>query len=149
MMKFRTKILQAGKTATGIEFPAPVVEALAAGKRPPVRVTINGHTYRSTVAVMGGKYMLGISAEVRAAAGVAGGDVVDVDVELDAAPREVTVPPELRKALARHPEAKKLFDRLSYSKKRLYTVPIEKAKTAETRQRHLDKAVGELGKAVG
>jgi bifunctional DNA-binding transcriptional regulator/antitoxin component of YhaV-PrlF toxin-antitoxin module len=146
MMKFRTKILQAGKTATGIEFPTKVVEALGAGKRPPVRVTINGHTYRSTVAVMGGKYMLGISAEVREAAGVAGGDVVDVDVELDTAPREVTMPPELRKALARNPQAKKFFDQLSYSKKRLYTVPIEKAKTDETRQRHLDKAISELTK---
>jgi hypothetical protein len=148
MMKFRAKILRAGKTATGIEFPATVVEALAAGKRPPVRVTINGYTYRSTVAVMGGKYMFGISAEVREGAGVEGGDVVDVDVELDTAPREVTVPPELRKALARNPRAKKLFDQLSYSKKRLYTAPIEKAKTAETRQRHLDKAISELSKAM-
>lgn len=146
-MKFRTKILRAGKTATGIEFPTTVVEALAAGKRPPVRVTINGYTYRSTVAVMGGKYMLGISAEVREAAGIAGGDVVDVDVELDTAPREVTVPPELRKALARNPQAKNFFDQLSYSKKRLYTVPIEKAKTVETRQRHLDKAISELSEA--
>jgi hypothetical protein len=145
-IRFRTKILQAGKTATGIEFPTNVVEALGAGKRPPVRVTINGHTYRSTVAVMNGKYMLGISAEVREAAGVEGGDVVDVDVELDTAPREVTVPPELGNALARNPQAKKFFDQLSYSKKRLYTVPIEKAKTDETRQRHLDKAISELTK---
>jgi len=146
-MNVRTKILRAGKTATGIEFPTSVVEALGAGKRPPVRVTINGYTYRSTVAVMGGKYMLGVSADVREAAGVAGGDVVDVDVELDTATREVTVPPELRKALARNPKAKKFFDQLSYSKKRLYTLPIEKAKTAETRQRHLAKAINELCKA--
>lgn len=144
-MQFRTKVLQAGKTATGIEFPSKIVEALGAGKRPPVRVTINGHTYRSTVAVMGGKYMLGISAEVRAAAGVAGGDMVDVYVELDDAPREVSVPPALRQALSRKPTAKKAFEQLSYSKKRLYTVPIEKAKTEETRQRHLDRALHELG----
>jgi hypothetical protein len=143
MMKFRTKILQAGKTATGIEFPSTIVDALGAGKRPPVRVTINGYTYRSTVAVMDGKYMLGISAEVREAAGVAGGDVVDVEVELDTAPRDVAVPPELHKALAHNPDAKRRFEQLSYSKKRLYTVPIEKAKTDETRQRHLDKAIRE------
>src|SRR3977135_1260783 len=130
-MKFHTTLLQSGKTAVGIQVPNEVVEALGAGKRPPVRVTINGYTYRSTVAVMGGKYMLGVSADVREAAGVAGGDVVDVDVELDTATREVTVPPELRKALARNPKAKKFFDQLSYSKKRLYTLPIEKAKTAE------------------
>jgi hypothetical protein len=144
-MQFRTKVLQAGKTATGIEFPPKIVEALGAGKRPPVRVTINGHTYRSTVAVMGGKYMLGISAEVRAAAGVVGGDMVDVFVELDDAPREVSVPPALRQALSRNPKVKKAFEQLSYSKKRLYTVPIEKAKTDETRQRHLDRVLNELG----
>lgn len=145
-MKFRTKVLQAGKTATGIEFPTKVIDALGAGKRPPVSVSINGHTFRSTVAVMGGKYMLGINADVREAAGVAGGDTVDVEVELDTAPREVTVPPELSKALARNPKAKKFFDELSYSKKRLYTVPIESAKTDETRQRNLDKAMAALSK---
>jgi len=145
-MKFHTKILQGSKTATGIEFPAKIVEALGAGKRPPVRVTINGYTYRSTVAVMDGKFMLGVSADVREAAGVAGGDEVDVEVELDTAPRDVTVPPELSKALARNPEAKTFFDQLSYSKKRLYTVPIEKAKTDETRQRNVAKAMSELSK---
>jgi hypothetical protein len=143
-MKFRTKILQAGKTATGIELPTKIVEALGAGKRPPIRVVINGYTYRSTVAVMGGKFMVGVSADVREAASVAGGDVVDVDVELDIVPREVTVPPELRKALTRNPDAKRFFDQLSYSKKRLYTMPIEKAKTDETRQRNLDKAINAL-----
>ena len=135
-MKFRTKILQAGKTATGIELPTKIVEALGAGKRPPIRVTINGYSYRSTVAVMGGKFMVGVSADVREAASVVGGNVVDVEVELDTAPREVSVPPELLKALARNPDAKRFFDQLSYSKKRLYTVPIEKAKTDETRQRN-------------
>ena len=143
-MKFRTKLLQAGKTATGIEVPAKVVDALGAGQRPPIRLTINGYAYRSTVAVMAGKYMVGVSADVREAAGVAGGDVVDVEVELDSAPREVTVPPELQKAFSRSPAAKRSFELLSYSKKRLYTVPIEKAKTDETRQRHLDKAISEL-----
>ncbi|MCI0542080.1 MAG: YdeI/OmpD-associated family protein, partial [Verrucomicrobiales bacterium] len=103
-------------------------------------------TYRSTVAVMDGKYMLGVSAEVRAAAGVAGGDEVDVEVELDTAPRDVTVPPELRKALAANPKAKAFFEQLSYSKKRLYTVPIEKGKTEETRQRNLAKAMSVLSK---
>jgi Domain of unknown function (DUF1905)/Bacteriocin-protection, YdeI or OmpD-Associated len=146
VQKFSAKILQAGKTATGIEFPSKVVDALGAGKRPPVRVTINGHAFRSTVAVMGGKYMLGINADVRAAAGVAGGDVVDVQAELDTAPRDVTVPPELSKALARNPKAKAFFDQLSYSKKRLHTVPIESAKTDETRQRNLDKAMSALNK---
>jgi hypothetical protein len=143
-MKFRTKILQAGKTATGVEIPPKIVEALGAGKRPPVRVTINGYTYRSTVAVMGGKYMVGVSAEVREAASVAGGETVNVDIALDTAPREVKVPPELRKAFTSNPAAKRVFDDLSNSKKQLYTLPIEKAKTDETRQRNVAKAIAAL-----
>src|SRR4029079_11930768 len=75
VMKFRTTILQGGKTATGIEVPPEIVEGLGSGKRPAVRVTINGSTYRSTVAVMGGAFMIGVSAEVRAAGrGAGGGD---------------------------------------------------------------------------
>src|SRR6266545_3193018 len=89
--KFRAKLLTAGKTATGMEVPTKVVEGLGAGKRPPVRVTINGFTYRSTVAVYGGKYLVGVSAENREGAGVAAGDVLDVEIELDTAPREVSV----------------------------------------------------------
>ena len=143
-LTFKTKLLQAGKTATGIEFPPKIVEALGAGKRPPVRVTLNGYTYRSTVAVMGGKYMVGVSADVRAAAKVAGGDSITVSVELDSAPREVTVPVELQIALARNAKAKALFESLSYSKRRLYTLPIERAKTDETRQRNLAKAMDDL-----
>src|SRR5580765_7064268 len=100
-MKFRVLIEGAGKTAAGIEVPGEVVEALGASKRPPVRVTINGYTYRNTIAVMGGKYMVGVSAEHRAAAGVGGGDEVDVDIELDDEPRTVQIPPELAKALAK------------------------------------------------
>ena len=90
-MRFRTTILQSGNTATGIEVSAEVGEALGAGKRPPVSVTINGYTYRSTVAVLSGTYMVGVSAQHRAGAGVAGGDEVDVDIELDTAPRELAV----------------------------------------------------------
>jgi len=140
-MRFRTKILQAGKTATGIEVPATVVESLASGKRPKVRVTLNGYTYRSSVAPMGGKFMVGVSAEVRERAGVAGGDVVDVDLELDAEPREVTVPPDFSAALRRDPAARRFFEGLSYSKKRWHVLSIEGAKTAETRQRRIANSV--------
>jgi hypothetical protein len=148
-LKFRTKLLQAGKTATGIEVPAEIVEALGAGKRPPVSVTVNKHTYRSTVAVMGGKFMVGVSAENREAAGVAGGDTIDVELALDTAPREVPVPTELQAALARNAAARKAFEALSNSKKQQYTLPIEKGKTPETRQRNVDKAINELRKAKG
>ena len=147
MAKFRTEILQAGKTATGIEVPAKVVESLDSGKRPKVRVTINGFTYRSSVAPMGGKFMVGVSAEVRERAGVAGGDVVDVEMELDTEVREVTVPPDFSVALRRDPAARRSFERLSYSKKRWHVLSIEGAKTAETRQRRIANSVRILREA--
>jgi hypothetical protein len=144
-MRFRTTILQTGITAAGIEVPAEVVESLAKGKRPPVRVTINGYTYRSTVAVMGGVFMLGVSADVRAAAGVAGGEEVDVEVELDTEKREVTVPPDLAAALDALPDARRTFDGLSYSNKSWHVLQVEGAKTAETRQRRIEKSTEALG----
>ena len=143
-MRFRTTIEQSGKTATGIPVPTEVVEALAAGKRPAVTVTINGYTYRSSIAVMGGAFMISLSSEHRAAAGVAGGDEVDVDVELDAAPREVSVPADLAAALDAQPAARRTFDGLSYSNKLWHVLQIEGAKTDETRRRRIVKSVEAL-----
>jgi len=143
-MRFRTTILQADKNATGIQIPAEVVESLGAGKRPPVRVTINGYTYRNTVAVMGGVFMVGVSAEHRKGAGVAGGDEVDVEIELDTEPRVVTVPPDFQAALDNDSAAKRFFEGLSYSNKSRHVLAIEGAKTVETRQRRIDKAVSDL-----
>lgn len=143
-VKFHTKILQAGKTATGIQIPDEVIEKLGAGKRPPVRVTINGQTYRSTVAVMGGKFMVGVSAENRAKTGVAGGDEVDVGIELDTQPREVTVPADLAQALKANPSAEEKFDALSHSKKQGFISAIMGAKTQETRERRIEKAIDEF-----
>jgi hypothetical protein len=143
-MRFRTTILQGDKTATGIEIPAEVVEALGAGKRPAITVTINGFTYRSSVAVMGGTYMVGLSAENRAGTGAKGGDEVDVDIELDAAPREVVVPPDFAAALDAEPAARATFDRLSYSNKSWHTLQLAAARTDETRQRRLAKSVEAL-----
>jgi uncharacterized protein DUF1905/bacteriocin resistance YdeI/OmpD-like protein len=143
-MRFRTTILQGDKTATGIRVPAEVVEALGSGKRPKVKVTIRGYTYRSSVAVMGGDYMIGVSAENRAGAGVAGGDEVDVDLELDTEPREVTVPPDFAKALDAEPAARRTFDGLSYSNKSWHTIQIAGAKSDETRQRRIAKSVEAL-----
>ena len=143
-MKFRTILLQAGKTATGIEVPDDIVERLGAGKRPPVRVTINGHTYRSTVAVMGGRFMVGVSAENREKAGVAGGHEIEVDLELDTAVREVAVPSDLAEALGRNAAARQRFEALSYSRRKALVTGIEGAKTDETRQRRLQKAIDDL-----
>jgi hypothetical protein len=140
-MRFRTTILQSGKTATGIQVPAEVVEALGSGRRPAVKVTINGYTYRNTVAVIGGVYMVGVSAEHRAGAGVAGGDEVDVDVELDTAPREVAVPADFAAALDAEPNARRTFDGLSYSNKSWHVLQVTGAKTDDTRQRRIAKSV--------
>ena len=143
-MRFRTTIELGGKTATGMRVPPEVVEALGAGKRPSVSVTLNGYTYRSTVAVMGGAFMLPVSAEVRAAAGVAAGNEVEVDIVLDTAPRTVEVPPDFQSALDSEPSARRAFDALSYSHKRQHLLAIEGAKTAETRQRRIAKIIGTL-----
>jgi hypothetical protein len=140
-MKFRTTVLTAGKTATGLRIPDDVMAALGAGKKPPVRVTISGHTYRSTVATVDGQPMVGLSAENRVAAGVAGGDVVDVEIELDTAPREVEVPAELAAALETDSLAKAFFDSLSNSQKSWHTLQVSGAKTDETRQRRLEKSM--------
>jgi hypothetical protein len=143
-MKFRATIEQSGKTATGIVIPEEIVTALGAGKRPAVRVTINGYTYRSSVATVSAAFMVGVSADVREKAGVSGGDDVEVDLELDTEPREVEVPPDFAEALNHDPEAKSFFDGLTYSNKRRFVSSIEDAKTAETRQRRIDKAVATL-----
>jgi len=143
-MKFRAKIELAGKTATGIEVPAAVVTKLGSSKKPAVRVTINGYTYRSTVATMGGRFMVGISAQVREAAGVAAGQNVDVDVELDTIPREVTVPVDFARALSRDAAAKRFFEGMSFSNKQRIVISIEAAKTAETRERRIAKAISTL-----
>ena len=143
-MRFHTTLLQSDKTATGIEVPAEVVEALGAGKRPPVNVTINGFTYRSTIAVMGGLYMVGVSAENRAGAGVKGGDEIDVDIELDSSPREVVVPAELAAALDAEPAARRTFDALSYSNRSWHVLQVTTAKTDETRERRIAKSIAAL-----
>ena len=143
-MRFRTTIELGGKTATGFRIPEDVVAELGSGRRPAVRVTIGGHTYRTTVAPMGGVFMIPLSAENRAGAGVAAGDEVDVDVELDTEPRVVTVPPDFAEALDRQPDARKAFDALSYSNRRRHVLSIEGAKTDETRQRRIGKAVDAL-----
>lgn len=147
-MKFRTTILSNGKTATGVEVPAKVVEALGS-KRPKVRATINGYTYRSSVASMSGTFMLGVSADVRERAGVAAGDTVEVDLELDTERREVTVPPDFAKALAPHASAKRFFDALSFSQQRWFVEGIEGAKKPETRRRRIESAVARLREGRG
>jgi hypothetical protein len=139
-MRFRTT-MQGDKIATGIRVPDEVIAALGPSKRPPVQVTVNGYTYRTTLAVMKGTFMFGVSADVRKSAGVAGGDEVDVEIELDTGPREVSVPADLGAALDADPDASRLFDSLSYSHKSAYVLWIESAKKDETRARRIREAL--------
>ena len=140
-MRFRALLESNGKTATGIRVPAEVVASLGSSKRPAVRVTLKGYTYRSSVAVMGDEFLLGVSADVRANAGVAAGDELDIDIELDTEPREVSVPADLTQALSGDEAAQQFFDGLSYTNKLRYVLQIEGAKTAETRRRRIATTV--------
>jgi hypothetical protein len=143
-MRFRPVIQLGGQTATGIQVPAEVVASLGPNKRPAVRVTLNGHTYRGTVPTMGGAFMLPVSTEIRAHAGVAAGDEVDVDLALDTEPRTVSIPPDFAGALDGDAVARRGFDGLSYSNQRRLVLAIEAAKTAETRQWRIASTVNML-----
>jgi hypothetical protein len=143
-MRFRTTVERGGKTATGLPVPDAVVSALAAGNRPPVQIRIGDHTYRTTVASMGGRFLVPLSAENRAAAGVAAGDEVDVDIALDTAPREVIAPADLADALAHDDEARRFFDILAYTHRKEWVRWIEEAKKAETRNARVARAVEAL-----
>jgi hypothetical protein len=143
-MRFRTTILQTGGTAMGFVIPDEVVTALGAGKRPPVTVTINGYTYRNTIAVMGGQYMIGVSSEHRGPAKVTGGETVEVDLELDTAPRTVDVPPELAAAIDADPAAKATWDKLSYSNKSWHALQVTGTNNPETRARRIEKSIAAL-----
>ncbi len=144
-MKFTTTIHQdPGRSTTGLVLSAEQVEALGQGKKPPVKVTINGYTYRSTVASMGGRFMIAVSSEVREKAGVSGGDTVEVELELDTEPRTVEEPADLKAALDADPVARAAFDKLSNSHKKQHTLAIEGAKAAETRARRVEKTIAIL-----
>jgi hypothetical protein len=138
---FTTTLLSAGKSATGFVIPADVVEALSDSKRPPVTVTIGTHTYQNTVAVMGGQFMIGVSAENRTAADVKAGDEITVTLTLDSAPREYDVPADFAKALKAAPSASAFFEKLPPSMKKYHVGQVTDAKTPETRARRIEKAV--------
>ena len=143
-MKFRTTIAGTGTNTAGIPVPDDVMAALNAGKKPAVTVKLGSHTYRSSVGTVDGGPMISLSAANRAAAGVAAGDEVEVEVELDTAPREVEVPADFAAALDAEPEARRTFDALSYSNKRWHVESVAGAKTDETRQRRIGKSVEAL-----
>jgi hypothetical protein len=142
-MKFSTTMSQMGNN-TGIEVPADVVAALGAGKRPPVVVNVNGYEYRSTVAPMGGKYLLPFSADRRDESGIKGGDAIEVELTLDTAPRTVEIPDDLKAALDASPTAAAAWQELSYTHRKEHVRSVLDAKKAETRTRRIAAAIAKL-----
>lgn len=144
MPTFRTVLHQQGNNV-GIVVPDAIVAELGAGKRPLVKVTIDGsYSFVYTIGVMGGRSMIGFSAAHRAASGFGGGDEVEVSLELETAPREVVLPPELAEALAADPDAAAAFDKLSYTFRKEHARAITEAKSDETKQRRLQKILAGL-----
>jgi Bacteriocin-protection, YdeI or OmpD-Associated/Domain of unknown function (DUF1905) len=142
-MKFRSYV-EPPEPMRGLEVPPEVVAALGGGKRPAVTITINGHAWKSRVAIMRGRYLLGLSNANRRAAGVVTGDEVEVEVELDAEPRMVVEPADFARALDADPAARTAYDRLSDSRRREHVLAIERARKAETRRRLIEKALAML-----
>jgi len=134
-------VVEPAGNAAGVEVPAEVVDALGSGRRPKVVIIIGGHTWRSRVASMGGRFIVGISAANRAASGISEGDVIEVDLQLDDEPRVAAEPPDLAAALDRDPRARAAFDQLPYGLKNKHVRDIEGAKSPETRQRRIAKLV--------
>jgi hypothetical protein len=130
--------------ATGLPVPPEAVAALGTKKRPPVKVSLSGYTYRTTVAAYGEVFMLPLSKEHREAAGVKAGDQVEVTIELDTEPRTVEVPADLAAALGEAPGATAAFEVLSYTLRKEYIRQVESAKAEETRLRRIAKIVASL-----
>jgi Bacteriocin-protection, YdeI or OmpD-Associated/Domain of unknown function (DUF1905) len=142
-MKFKTKIVQIGNN-TGINVPDNIIESFGVGKKPPVVITLNKFTYRGTVAVMGGKYMVSLSAENRKNAKVSGGDEVEITIELDAQPRMVELPADFEKALSKNASCRNNYEKLAPSRKKAIVLSITDAKTEETRKKRIEKAIASL-----
>jgi bifunctional DNA-binding transcriptional regulator/antitoxin component of YhaV-PrlF toxin-antitoxin module len=142
-MKFQARVIPSGN-ATGVEVPDDVMQALGPKGRPPVTITINGHSWRSRVAAMRGQRLIGISAANRAAAGISEGDIVEIDVEIDEAPRQVVEPADLADALNDWTQARTSFDRLPFGLRQKHVKTIEEAKSAEVRERRICKLIAGL-----
>lgn len=140
-MKFTGTLHQTGNN-TGIEVPADVLEALGS-KRAAVKVTINGHEYRSTIGAMGGKALIPFSSEHRKASGIKGGDAIEVTLEKDDAPREIELPADLASALV-SAGLRAAFDALAPSKRKAHILSVEDAKTADTRSKRIEKVLASL-----
>lgn len=140
-MRFRAELESTGRTATGFEVPESIVEDLGGGGHPKITATVNGFKFRTSIAKMGGRYLLGVNAERRQEAGITAGEALDIDVELDLAPRQIDVPDDLAAALEGNPKARAFWETLSYSKKSWHTLNVKGAKNPETRAARIAKSV--------
>ena len=145
-MEFTTELEATGGTTTGFVVPDEVVDALGGGRRPRVVATVGGHSWRTSIASMGGRFLLGVSAAVRDAAGIAAGETHTVTVELDTAPRTVEVPEDLAAALAASPSAAAAWDGLSYSSQRQRVEAVLAARKPETRERRVAATIEKLAR---
>ncbi len=143
-MEFTTELQGTGGNTTGFVVPEAVVAGLGGGRRPKVAATVNGYTWRTSIASLGGRFLLGASAAVREAAGITAGETHTVAVELDDAPRTVDVPEDLAAAFAAHPGAAAAWERLSYSQQRQHAEAIAAAKKPETRERRIASTITKL-----
>ncbi|WP_375385115.1 YdeI/OmpD-associated family protein [uncultured Microbacterium sp.] len=141
-MRFETALHAMGNN-TGIEVSAEQIDALGGGKRPAVKVVVNGFAYASTVGVMGGKFLIPFSSDKRAATGLKGGDPITVDLEIDDAPRTVEVPDDLATALA-EASLSSVFDALAPSHRKAHVTSVESAKAADTRARRVAAVITKL-----
>ncbi|MET7403159.1 YdeI/OmpD-associated family protein [Dactylosporangium sp. NPDC005572] len=142
-MRFRS-VVEPHERMRGLEVPPQIVEALGGGARPPVTITINGHSWKSRVAIMRGRHLLGLSNANRQAAALVVGEEVEVDLQLDTEPRVVVEPEDLTEALDADPAARAAWDNLAHTHRREHVLAIEGAKRPETRARRIEQAVAAL-----
>jgi hypothetical protein len=142
-MKFLTQV-EPPEPMRGLEVPPEVVEALGGGARPPVTITINGHAWKSRIAIMRGRHLIGLSKANREASDVAIGEEVEVELELDTEPRVVVEPADFGQALDDDPVARAAYDNLAYSHIREPVLPNACAKNTVTRVRRIEKAIATL-----
>jgi hypothetical protein len=139
-VEFETTVAATGNN-TGIVVPDELIERMGAGRRPAVVVNLSGYEYRNTVGIMGGEHIISISAAVRKATGLKGGDPISVKLTVENTPRQVDIPEDLAHALSAEPDVAAFFSKLSNSLQRYHVDNINGAKTPETRQRRVDKTI--------
>jgi len=143
VVRFRS-LVEPPEPMRGLEVPRTIVDRLGGGRRPAVNITLNGHSGKSRVAIMRGRYLIGLSNANRRAAGVEIGDEVELSLELDTEPRLVVAPADLSRALSADPVARAAFERLTSSQRRVHVLAVEKARQPETRVRRIQKVVETL-----